>query len=132
MKKKTNIIELTFLFAWPYILVVSTVLYLITGNWDFVLSFVLGTFSSLMMNSMQYRIMKQAFATAPNTIRSKTVMLYIAKMVFYAIILYFTVNNPEWNIYFVAGGIMTYRVVLWIITIIQTLRKAGDVNGTGV
>jgi hypothetical protein len=130
VKKKTNIIEKTFLFSWPYAIIVSAMIFLITGNWDFVLSFVLGTFCGLMMNSMQYRIMKNAFEFMPQTIRSKTIMLYIFKMIFYAFILYFASKNPEeWNIYFVAGGILSYRIVLLIITIVETLRKTGDADG---
>ena len=51
-------------------------------------------------------------------------------MAFYAFILYFVSKNPtEWNIYFVAVGILSYRIVLLGITIIDTIRKSGDVDG---
>ncbi len=130
MKKTTNIIEKTFLFILPYALLFALILYIITSNWDFVLSYVLGTATGLLMNSLQYRIMKNAFAYAPNTIRGKTIVLYIVKMAFYAFILYFVSQNPtEWNIYFVAIGILSYRIVLLGITIIDTIRKSGDVDG---
>lgn len=130
MKKKTNIIELTFLFVFPYTLLFSLILYLSTKDIDFLLSFLLGTFTGLLMNSMQYRVMKNAFANAPQTIKSKTIILYLAKMVFYGFILYYVSTKPdEWNIYFVAVGILSYRVVLWIITIVQSIRKSGDIDG---
>lgn len=130
MKKKTNIIELTFLFVFPYTLLFSLILYLSTKDTDFLLSFLLGTFTGLLMNSMQYRVMKNAFANAPQTIKSKTIILYLAKMVFYGFILYYVSTKPdEWNIYFVAVGILSYRVVLWIITIVQSIRKSGDIDG---
>ena len=130
MKKKTNIIELTFLFVLPYALLFSLILYFVTKDIDILLSFVLGTFTGLLMNSMQYRVMKNAFANAPNTIRSKTILLYFVKMVFYGFMLYYVSTKPdEWNLYLVAAGILSYRIVLLIITIIQSIRKSGDVDG---
>lgn len=130
MKKKTNIIEMTFLFVFPYALLFSLILYLATKDIDFLLSFVLGTFTGLLMNSMSYRVMKNAFANAPNTIRSKTIILYLAKMVFYGFILYYVSTKPdEWNIYFVAVGILSYRIVLLVLTIVQSIRKSGDIDG---
>ncbi len=130
MKKKTNIIEMTFLFVFPYALLFSLILYLATKDIDFLLSFVLGTFTGLLMNSMSYRVMKNAFANAPNTIRSKTIILYLVKMVFYGFILYYVSTKPdEWNIYFVAVGILSYRIVLLVLTIVQSIRKSGDIDG---
>jgi hypothetical protein len=130
MEKKTNIIEKTFLFSWPYAALVAFVIFMITQSWDDVLSFILGTFTGLMMNSLQYRIMKQAFEFTPQTIRSKTIWLYFAKMIVYAVILYFTANNPEWNVYYVAFGVLSYRLVLLAITLIVSLKKAGDADGS--
>lgn len=65
MKQKTNIIERTFLFSWPYAIVFSVVLYLITTNFDWVISFLLGVFSVLLMQSLNYRIMKKLFKENP-------------------------------------------------------------------
>jgi len=130
MKKKTNIIEMTFLFIIPYSLLFTLILYLVTHDVDLVLSFVLGTFTGLLMNSLQYRMMKNAFANAPHTIRSKSIFIYLVKMIFYGFILYYVSTRPdEWNLYFVAIGILSYRVVLLIVTIIQSIRKSGDVDG---
>ena len=130
MKTKTNIIEMTLLFVFPYALLFSLILYLATKDIDFLLSFVLGTFTGLLMNSMSYRVMKNAFANAPNTIRSKTIILYLVKMVFYGFILYYVSTKPdEWNIYFVAVGILSYRIVLLVLTIVQSIRKSGDIDG---
>lgn len=121
---------MTFLFVFPYALLFSLILYLATKDIDFLLSFVLGTFTGLLMNSMSYRVMKNAFANAPNTIRSKTIILYLVKMVFYGFILYYVSTKPdEWNIYFVAVGILSYRIVLLVLTIVQSIRKSGDIDG---
>lgn len=130
MKKKTNILEMTFLFVIPYSLVFMLILYLVKHNVDWVLSFALGTATGLLMNSMQYRIMKNAFAYNPNSIRSKSVIIYVVKMLFYGFILYYVSTKPEeWNIYFVAIGILSYRVILLVLTLIAAIRKSGDVDG---
>lgn len=122
--KKANVIELTFLFTWPASLVVALVLYLISREWGLVISYVLGVFSVLMMQSINYRIMKNAFKNNPGNIKRYTILIYIAKYIFYGIILYVAYNEPNWNIFAALGGIMTYRIVMFPTTLI--FAKRGD------
>ena len=56
--KKKDLIEKIFLFSWPYAILFSLILYLVTQDVDLLLSFLLGVASSLLMNSLNYRIMK--------------------------------------------------------------------------
>ncbi len=116
--KKTNIVEKTFLFSWPYAIVFSLVLYLITQNFDFVLSFLIGVFSSLMMQSLNYKMMKNLFKNAPSKIKSRTILLYIVKFVFFAIILYVVYHKPGWNIYLTLVGLLTFVIVTIPVTLI--------------
>ncbi len=125
MKNKLNIIERTFLYSWPYALVFAAVTYLITKNWDFVLSFVLGTATGLLMNSLNYRVMKNLFKTAPEKIKKTQIWIYIAKIVFYGVILYITNKSDEWNVYFVFVGILTYRIVLYPVALIYAKKDGG-------
>ena len=123
--KKTNLIEKIFLFSWPYVIVVSLAIYIITQNWDFVLSFILGAASSLLMNSLNYRVMKNLYKNNPGLIKSRQVLIYFAKVIFYGILLYITHKDPEWNVYFAFAGILTYQIVAFPVTIISA-RKEGD------
>lgn len=123
--KKTNLIEKIFLFSWPYALVVSVAIYLITFNFDFVLSFFLGVASSLLMNSMNYRIMKNLYKNNPSLIKSRQIMIYIAKFVFFGVILYITYKDPGWNVYYTFAGLLTYRIVSIPVTLIYA-GKDGD------
>jgi len=125
MEKKLNVIEKTFLFVVPFVLVGALVIYLIWGNKDYTTSFILGGASSLLMNSLNYRVLKDAFAHRPDTIKKKTIWLYILRFVFYGIILYIANTTDGWNIYSVFVGILSYRIVLVPIALYYA-KKEGD------
>lgn len=122
--KKNNVVELTFLFCWPFTILVSLILYFITQDFGFVISYVLGVFSVLMMQSFTYRIMKKTFKENPSKIKSYSIMIYVAKFIFYGIILYVTYQEPSWNIFAAFGGLLTYRVVMFPTVLI--FAKKGD------
>lgn len=122
--KKNNVIELTFLFVWPVAIIASFIIYLISHDWGLVVSYALGVLAVLMMQSMNYRIMKRTFKDNPQNIQRYTVFIYIAKLVFYGIILYVAYTEPNWNIFAAFGGIMTYRIVMYPTTLI--FAKKGD------
>ena len=122
--KKKNIIERTFLFSWPFAFLFSLVLYLITQNFDFVLSYILGVASVLLMQSMNYRIMKNLYKTNPSRIKSTTIIIYLAKYVFFGIILYVANTDPDWNVYLTFVGLFTFRIVSFPIALIYA--KKGD------
>jgi NhaP-type Na+/H+ or K+/H+ antiporter len=125
--KRNNAIEWTMLLSWPAILIVSLAIYLITGEWNFVKSFALGAFTTLLMQSWNYKWMKRAFEEAPKTIVRSTVVSYVFRFVLYGVILYFTYQNADqWNIYFTAGGILLYRVVMFPVAIVLSRKKEGD------
>ncbi len=109
--KKINLIERVFLFSWPYAFLFSLIVYLITKNFDFVLSFILGVASSLLMNSLNYRIMKNLYANNPNLIKSRQIYIYLVKFIFFGLILYITYNSEAWNVYYTFVGLLTYRIV---------------------
>jgi hypothetical protein len=122
--KKTNLIEKIFLFSWPYAIIFALITYIITQNIDFVLSFILGVGSSLLMNSLNYRIMKNLYKNNPELIKSRTIIIYLVKFVFFGLILYITYNNPEeWNVYFTFVGLLTYRIVSFPVTLIFAKRE---------
>lgn len=122
---KTNIIEKTFLFCWPVAILTGLIIYLITGNVDFVLSFGLGVFSSLLMQSLSYRILKNLYKNNPRKIKSTTILIYLVKYVFFGIILYVANTDPEWNVYFAFAGLFVFRIVSFPVTLI-TAKKGGD------
>jgi Mg2+/citrate symporter len=109
--KHKNIIERTFLFAWPYAIVFSLIVYLITQNIDFVISFILGFATSLLVNSMNYRIMKATYQSSPDKIKSRQIILYIAKYAFMAFILYFTYQSDGYNVYYTFVGLFTFVII---------------------
>ena len=127
LKKKMNIIEKTFLFSWPYAIVFSIVLYFISHNFDFVISFLLGVFSVLLMQSMNYRIMKNLFKNNPEKIKSRTIIIYLVKYVFFGIILYVSHTDPDWNVYLTFVGLLTFRIVTYPVAIISA-NKGDDEN----
>ncbi|MFA7076054.1 MAG: ATP synthase subunit I [Candidatus Izemoplasmatales bacterium] len=123
--KKTNLIDKIFLFSWPYAIIVSLVIFFITGNFDFVLSFLLGVASCLLMNSLNYRIMKNLYKYSPHLIKSRQIMIYVAKLAFFGVILYITHNDSDWNVYYTFAGLLTYRLVSIPVTLIFA-KKEGD------
>jgi len=126
MRRRINIIERTFLFVFPYALVVALIIFLVTRDWDNVLSFVLGTATGLLMNSFNYRVIKNLGKNAPVKIKKAQVLIYIAKIVFYGVILYITSRSEAWNIYYTFAGIMSYYIVLVPVAIIYTKKHGGD------
>lgn len=122
--KKANIIEITFVFSWIAAIVVSLVTYFISGNFDFVVSYLLGFFSVMLMQSMNYRIMKNLYKNNPQKIKSTTIIIYLVKYIFFAIMLYVAHIDPDWNVFFTFGGIMTYRTVMFPVALIYA--KKGE------
>ncbi len=126
LERKLNIVEKTFLFAWPYIIIVSLGIYFITQDTDYLTSFILGSASSLLMNSLNYRLLKSAFKYNPDSVRMKTISMYIARFAFYGIILYITNVTTGWNIYFTAFGMLTFRVVLIPLALYYAKKGEGE------
>lgn len=116
--KNSNLIEKTFLFTWPVAILASLLIYFISGNSAYLISYILGVASVMMMQSLNYRVMKDLYKTNPAKIKSRTVLLYLARFVFYAVILYVVFQHEEWNIYFTLGGLLTFQAVLIPVTII--------------
>ncbi|MFW5888835.1 MAG: ATP synthase subunit I [Bacillota bacterium] len=109
--KNKDIIEKTFIFSWPYAILFSLVVYIITKNFDFVLSFILGVATSLFMNSLNYKIMKVTYKESPNKIKSRQLMMYFAKLLFFGIILYITIKSDEYNEYYTFIGLLTFIII---------------------
>ena len=122
--KNGNLIEKTFLFTWPVTIVAGLLIYVISGNSSNLISYILGVASVMMMQSLNYRIMKNLYKNNPAKIKSTTVLLYLARYVFYGIILYVVFKHDQWNIYYTLAGLLTFQIVLIAITII--FAKKGD------
>lgn len=128
--KNLNMIEKSFLFVWPFVIVFSLVTYLISKNTDLVVGFLLGAFTSMLVNSMHYRFMKNAFLNHKEMIKTTTIMLYLAKMVLYAIVLYFAITSDKWNVILTFVGILSYRIVLFPVVFftLRRQKRKGDQN----
>lgn len=117
--QKKNLIEKIFLFSWPYGILFALVLYLITQETNYVLSFLLGLASSLLMNSLNYRVMKSIYEKRPNVIQSRHIFMFIIKFLFFALIMYIAYSDPEeWNIYYTFIGLLTFRLISIPVTLI--------------
>ena len=125
--KKANIIEKTILLCWPVAIIVSLILYLIWKDFDYAISYILGVLGVLLMQSMNYRIMKKLFKNDPSKIKSRTIIIYLAKYVFFGIILYVAHTTPEWNVYITFAGLLTYRIVSFPVALISA-KKGDDEN----
>ncbi|MBN2504458.1 MAG: hypothetical protein JXB20_03840 [Bacilli bacterium] len=128
--KNLNMIEKTFLYLWPFIILFGLGTYLIGGNFDLVVGFLLGAFTSMLMNSVHYRILKSAFLNHKEVVKSISILLYLVKFVMYGIVLYFAITSDKWNEILTFVGLLSYRLVLFPIVFI-TLRKdknGGDAN----
>ncbi len=127
--KKKNLIEKIFLFSWPYAILFSLILYLITFDTNYVLSFILGVASSLLMNSMNYRIMKNIYKNKPEAIKSRHIIMYFVKFLFFALILFIAYRDPEeWNIYFTFVGLLTFRIISIPVTLIFANKESDEID----
>lgn len=120
--KNKDIIEKTFLIAWPYGIIFSLVLYLITRDFDLVISFVLGFVSSLFVNSMNYRVMKNVYSQQQDRIKSRQIIMYFVKFVFMGLILYISFDSDAYNVYLTLVGLFTFVIVSVPTAIISSLR----------
>ncbi len=109
--KNRDIIEKTFLFSWPYAILFSLVVYIITRNVDYVISFMLGFGSSLMVNSMNYRVMKSTFQNNPGTIKWRQITMFIVRYAFMGLILYIAYSSEEFNEYYTFVGLLSFVIV---------------------
>ncbi len=127
--KKKNLIEKIFLFSWPYAILFSLILYLVTSDTNYVLSFILGVASSLLMNSMNYRIMKNVYKNKPESIKSRHIIMYFVKFLFFALILFIAYRDPEeWNIYFTFVGLLTFRIISIPVTLIFANKESDEID----
>ncbi|MGD9910508.1 MAG: hypothetical protein AB7U79_07920 [Candidatus Izemoplasmatales bacterium] len=104
----------------------SLVIYLVTQSTDDLTSFILGSASSLLMNSLNYRVLKAAFQYQPDSVRLKSISMYIARFVFYGIILFICNTMEGWNLYLAAFGMLTFRIVLIPLTFYYAKKGEGD------
>jgi len=109
--KNKDIIERTFIFSWPYAIIFSLVLYLITKNFDDVLSFLLGVLTSLFVNSLNYRMMKTTYQYQPDKIKVRQIWLFIGKYAFMGLILYVAITSESYNEYLTLVGLLTFVII---------------------
>ncbi len=123
-------IEKTFLYLWPFIIIFALGVYLFSGDFDLVVGFLLGAFTSMMMNSLHYRVLKGAFLNHRDNVRYVSIGLYFAKLVMYGVVLYFAITSDKWNEILTFVGLISYRLVLFPV-VFFSLRKnkeGGDGN----
>lgn len=124
--KNKDVIEKTFLIAWPYAILFSIVTFIISRDFNLVLSFLLGYLTSMMLHSMNYRMMKSTFKSQPERIKYRQLMMFFARFVFMALILYIAFDNEKYNVYLTLVGLLTFVIVSVPLTI-YTYSK-GDKN----
>ena len=117
--KNKDVIEKTFLIAWPYAILFSIVTFIIARDFDVVLSFLLGFLSSMMLQSMNYRIMKSTFKSEPNRIKSRQLLMFFARFAFMALILYIAFESERFNVYLTLVGLLSFVIVSIPVTIIS-------------
>jgi cell division protein FtsW (lipid II flippase) len=120
--KNKDVIEKTFLVAWPYAILFSIVTFIISRDFDMVLSFLLGFLTSMMLNSMNYRIMKSTFKSEPNRIKYRQLTLYFVRFIFMGLILYIAYNNENYNVYLTLVGLLSFVIVSVPLTIMTYSR----------
>ncbi len=72
----------------------------------------------MMMQSFNYRVMKNLYKNNPSKIKTATILIWVAKYIFFAIILYVAHTDQDWNVYFTFVGILTYRIVMFPVALI--------------
>ena len=120
--KNRNVIEKTFLVAWPYAILFSLIAYLISSDFNIVLSFLLGFLTSMMLHSMNYRVMKSTFQSEPNNIKTRQLIMFFTRFVFMGLILYISFTNERFNVYLTLVGLLTFVIVSIPVTLITYSR----------
>ncbi|MCF7924371.1 MAG: ATP synthase subunit I [Candidatus Izimaplasma sp.] len=121
--KNKDIIERTFLISWPYIIVFSITLYIVTTDFDIVLSFVLGAVSSLFINSLSYKIMKSTYEYKQDKIKILQIFVFIVKYIFMGLILYIAYQSEEYNEIYTLIGLLTFVIITVPTAIISSRRE---------
>ena len=103
----------TFLYVWIYI-IVGTVLFFVFGNYDFALAFFVGSITSVMLMSHNYKTTMKAAYKEPETLKIRSIKNYIFRFIFYLIIISF-VYFREHNVYHIIPvflGLSAFKIVM--------------------
>ncbi|MFP4478526.1 MAG: ATP synthase subunit I [Candidatus Izemoplasmatales bacterium] len=122
--RNKDVIERTFIFAWPYAIVFSAILYLVTRDVDLVISFILGAATSLFVNSLNYKIMKSTYKHRQDKIMPTQILMFVLKYGFMALILYIAFTSDDYNEIYTFVGLFTFVIVTVPTAIIYS--KRGD------
>ena len=126
MKKNLSVTEKTFLFLWPISIIIGIIIFLFTKDSNDLVSYLLGVFTAMLVNSLHYRILKNALEKPKSKIQVTTFIIYLVKMGLYGFILYFVITNSNWNVLYTVGGFITYRVVFFSVAYIASTRKQSN------
>ncbi|GEM_PF-655684 len=123
----------TFLYVWPYVIVVAGLVYLIghlVGTeeaWIWTLSFFLGSAVSVMLMSHHYRTSMKTAATSPEDLKKVAIRNYIFRFAFYALILFVAHLSDGLDLIFTFVGFMSFKVAMFL-TFLLSKREVSEGN----
>jgi len=136
MKRERVMTEKTFvksfLYVWPYVLVVAALIYLVgflldnEDAWTWTLSFFLGSAVSVMLMSHHYRTSMKTAETSPEDLKKVSIRNYIFRYAFYALILFIAYLSDGLNLIFTFVGFTSFKAALFLTFLVSKEEVSKD------
>lgn len=113
----------TFMIMWPFIVVVSGLLYFVVDG-DTAYSFALGSVASMLAMSYHYKAITKTMKERPDKVRFISVLNYAIRYVFYIVILGISFLREDFDLIYVFLGLISFKFVMFFNILFS--RKVGD------
>ncbi len=114
----------TFLYVWPYVLLVALAIFGIFG-WEETLSFFLGSAVSVMLMSHNYKTSMRTAANNPEALKRTATFNAVFRYVFYALILFIAYASEGLDLIFTFVGFTSFKVTL-LLTFLLSKKEGGE------
>ena len=126
--KKFNIIEKTLIATGVFgTLVIGIVLIVTQDKSHEVESLILGIIATILLNFINYRFLTKTALENPEKLRRNSLISYVARYSIFILLLVLAIFLPFLNPIYVSVGLLTYYIMLLLMSILFRNQKDGDI-----
>lgn len=126
MRPKLDMIEKTFVWLWPVMIVTGVLVFIVSLDFSTAASVLLGGVTSLFANSLQYRYIKSTPKELMHKLQSRMVMMYFLKLLIYATVMTVVALSTNMSVAMTFVGIILYYVTLFVVSLVITKKQAKE------
>lgn len=126
--KKFNIIEKTLIATGVFGIVVIGIVLIVTQDKSHeVESLILGIIATILLNFINYRFLTKTALENPEKLRRNSLISYVARYSMFILLLVLAIFLPFLNPIYVSVGLLTYYIMLLLMSILFRNQKDGDI-----